>query len=140
MPSSPSGTRVFEAPALLRYPGKDPAAAVVTLRRRGRRDRLAAVARTWAICWLAAVVAVFLPVLHFVLVPALLLGGPLYALSLRNEHTTLMSAGGACPACGAEVRHTQMRRASPSVALRCDGCGRALELAIDPKLLVDDGV
>ena len=95
MASSPSGTRVFEAPAQLRYPGKEPSAAVVNLRRRGRRDRLAAVARTWAISWLAAVAAVFLPVLHFILVPALLIGGPLYALSMRDEHTTLLLFGDA---------------------------------------------
>lgn len=138
MASSPSGTRVFEAPAQLRYPGKEPSAAVVNLRRRGRRDRLAAVARTWAISWLAAVAAVFLPVLHFILVPALLIGGPLYALSMRDEHTTLLRASGACPACGVPVAHAQARRATATVALRCDGCGRALELAIDPAVLADD--
>jgi hypothetical protein len=139
MSSPPSGTRVVEAPAVLRYPGKDDSAAVVSLRRRGRRDRLVAVGKTWGLCWLAAIVAVFLPVLHFVLVPALLIGGPFYALSMRHEHTTLLRAGGPCPACGAAVAHTQHRRAVPSVALRCDSCGRALELAIDPALLADDG-
>ena len=139
MSSPPAGPRVVEASASIRYPGKEPSAAVVSLRRRSRRERVVAVARTWAICWLAAVVAVFLPVLHFILVPALLIGGPFYALSMRHEHATLLSARGPCPACGAEVRHTQQRRAVPSVALRCDGCGRALELALDPALLADDG-
>lgn len=135
MSSSPSGTRVLEAPALVRYPGKPDATAVVTLRRRNRRDRMAAVAKTWAISWLAAVAAVFLPVLHFVLVPALLIGGPLYALSMRDEHTTLLGAQGTCPACGAAVTLAQKRRAVPAAAFRCDGCGRALELAIDPAVL-----
>jgi len=139
MPSSPSGTRVLEAPALLRYPGKEPSAAVVILRRRNRRDRTAAVARTWAVSWLAAIAAVFVPVLHFVLVPALFIGGPLYALAQRDEHTTLLRASGACPACGAAVAHAQARRATASVPLRCDGCGRALELAIDPALLSAGG-
>jgi len=135
MASSPSGTRVLEAPARIRYPGKLDAPALVTLRRRSRRDRMAAVAKTWAISWLAAVAAVFLPVLHFVLVPALLIGGPLYALSMRDEHTTLLGAKGECPACGAAVALTQKRRAVPAAAFRCDGCGRALELAIDPAIL-----
>jgi len=135
MSSSSSGTRVLEAPAVLRYPGRPDAAAVVTLRRRNRRDRAAAVARTWAICWLAAIAAVFLPLLHFILVPALFIGGPLYALAQGGEHTTLLGAKGACPACGATVEHAQKRRAAERVALRCDGCGRALELALDPALL-----
>jgi len=138
MASTPPGTRVFEAPALVKYSGKDPAAAVVTLRRRSRRSRMAAVARTWAISWLAAIAAVFLPVLHFILVPALLIGGPLYALSMRKEHTTLMRATGACPACGAAITLTQPRRAMESCAFRCDGCGRSLELAIERDVVADD--
>lgn len=138
MPSSPAGTRIFEAPARIRYPGRDDVPAVVTLRRRGRRDRLVAVAKTWAIAWLAAVAAVFLPLLHFVLVPALLVGGPLYALAQGREHTTLMRATGRCPACDATVLVTQPRRAAPTVPFRCDGCGRPLELATDPAILADD--
>ena len=138
MTSAPPGTRVFEAPALVKYPGKDPAAAIVTLRRRSRRSRMAAVARTWAISWLAAIAAVFLPVLHFILVPALLIGGPLYALSMRNEHTTLMGATGTCPACGAAIAITQPRRAVAANSFRCDECGRPLELAIDGGVLAED--
>lgn len=135
MPPSPSGTRVLEAPARIRYPSKEDTPAVVTLRRRNRRDRMAAVVKTWAICWLAAVVAVFLPVLHFILVPALLIGGPFYALAQGSEHTTLMRASGKCPACAAAVQLTQKRRAAPVVAFRCDACGRPLQLAIDPAIL-----
>lgn len=136
--SSPTpGTREAEAPAELRYPGRDSTAAVVRLRRRDRRERLLAVARTWAICWLAAVAAVFLPVLHFVLVPALVIGGPIYALAQRHEHTTLLEARGTCPACGAAVAYAQRRRAVAIVRLRCDACGRPLELATDPALLAE---
>lgn len=133
------GTRIHEAPARFRYPGKEDSPAVVTLRHRNRRDRLVAVLKTWAISWLAAIAAVFLPVLHFILVPSLLIGGPLYALAQGNEHTTLMRASGKCPACDGAVELTQKRRAVPAVAFRCDRCGRPLELAIDPALLVDEG-
>lgn len=138
MPPSPSGTRVLEAPARIRYPGKEDSPAVVTLRRRDRRDRTIAVVKTWAVCWLAAIAAVFLPVLHFILVPALLIFGPFYALAQGREHTTLMRASGKCPACDAPVVLTQKRRAVPAVAFRCDGCGRPLELAIDPALLGEE--
>lgn len=140
MSSAPDRTRLFEAPARLLYPGRDVSVAVVTLRRLSRRDRALAVARTWAVCWLAAVAAVFLPVVHFVLVPALAIGGPLYAMTKRHEHVTMLGAAGACPACGAAVEHAQKRRARASVALRCDACGRALELAIDEAVLAGEPV
>lgn len=138
MPASTPGTRVFAAPAHFRYPGKDDSPATVNLRRRNRRDRLAAVVKTWAICWLAAVAAVFLPLLHFILVPALFLGGPVYALAQYQEHTTLLGGTGPCPACGAAIKLTQKRRAVATVALRCDACGRPLQLVIGPEHLEDD--
>ncbi len=138
MPTQASGTRVHEAPARIRYPNKEDAAALATLRHRNRRDRLVAVVKTWAICWLAAVAAVFLPVLHFILVPSLLIGGPIYALAQGNEHTTLMRATGKCPACDAPVVLTQKRRAVPTIAFRCDSCGRPLELLIDAAVLEDN--
>ena len=119
-----------DVPAQLTYPGQVSAAATATLRYRSRADRSATVVRTWALCWLAAVLAVFLPLLHFVLVPARLVGGPLYALSLRHEHATLLRATGPCPACGQPVEFAQPRRAVPAVAIRCDGCGRLLVLAL----------
>lgn len=129
----PAVTPAVDVAASLTYPGQLNARATATLRYRSRADRTAAVVRTWALCWLAAVLAVFLPLLHFVLVPALLVGGPLYALSLRHESATLLRASGPCPACGQHVEFAQPRRAVPRVALRCDGCGRllVLELAAD---------
>jgi len=139
MGSSSPGVRIVEVPAVFRYPGKADAAAVLSIRRRNRRERMVAVARTWALCWLAAVVAVFLPVLHFVLVPALLLGGPFYALSMRHENATLLRATGACPACDVALVYTQQRRATTEMALRCDGCGRALRLVVAAAELADDG-
>lgn len=138
--SSPAASpRIVELPAVLRYPGRPDSPAVVTVRRRNRRERLVAVIRTWALSWLAAVAAVFLPVLHFILVPALLLGGPFYALSMRHENATLLRATGGCPGCGGAVSYSQKRRAVPEMALRCDACGRALRLAVDAALLADDG-
>lgn len=128
-----SGTLVVRA--RLRYPGRPDAEAMVTIRKRDRGQRLAGVAKVWAISWLAAIAAVFLPVLHFVLVPALLIGGPLYALSLGREHSTLLHVEGACPACGAAVVDAQQRRAAERVSLRCDGCGRAIEVLIEPGML-----
>lgn len=128
-----SGTLIVRA--RLRYPGRPDAEAMVTILKRDRGQRLAGVVKVWALSWLAAVAAVFLPVLHFVLVPALLIGGPLYALALRHEHSTLLRVEGECPACGAAVADAHRRRAAERVPLRCDGCGRAIEVVVEPAML-----
>ncbi len=139
MSSPDSGTRLEETPAVFQYPNQPDSTVAVTLRRRGPRDRLVAVARTWAIAWAAAIAAVFLPVLHFILVPALLIGGPLYALAQFKEHTTLMGGSGPCPACGAKVTLTQKRRAEERLAVRCESCGRRLVLHLAPEQLEPPG-
>src|SRR5204863_8375115 len=56
------------------------------------RDRAIRAARAWAGCWGAAIAAVFLPVLHFVLVPALLISGPLAAMARWQEKVTVLGA------------------------------------------------
>lgn len=119
-------------PATLVYPGHEPTAARVRVRHRDRRACVLRAAGTLGVCWVLAVVAVFLPLLHFVLVPGLLLLGPLLAWSRLNESDTLLGADGACPACSLALH---LRLAQPwreRTILRCDGCGRRLELVLPP--------
>ena len=73
-------------------------------------------------------IAVFLPVLHFVLVPLLLLGGPVLAFHKLHEAMTLLAASGACPACAAPQAQLLDSAARERLVLRCEACGRALEL------------
>ncbi len=99
------------------------------------RTSAADVSVGWAGCWGAAVAAVFLPVLHFVLVPSLLLAGPLVALARWRERVTILAADGACPACGA-MQHPRPRSAAAEhMGFRCESCRRALELRLPPELL-----
>jgi len=114
--------------------------ATVSVRQHSRPDRLRRAARAWAGCWGAAIVAVFLPVLHFVLVPSLLVGGPLYAMVMMRERVTVLGADGACPACGAEQHPRMKTGASDRMEFRCESCRRALALKLPPELLAKDGV
>jgi predicted RNA-binding Zn-ribbon protein involved in translation (DUF1610 family) len=109
------------------------------VRQHSRPDRLRRAARAWAGCWGAAIVAVFLPVLHFVLVPSLLVGGPLYAMVMMRERVTVLGADGACPACGAEQHPRMKTGASDRMEFRCESCRRALGLKLPPELLAKDG-
>ena len=112
--------------------------ATVNVRQHRRPDRLRRAARAWAGCWGAAIAAVFLPVLHFVLVPALLVGGPLYAMVMMRERVTVLGADGDCPACGV-AQHPRLKAgASERMEFRCESCRRALLLRLPQELLQKD--
>lgn len=121
--------------ARLTYPGRpdQPAWLEVRVRDAGQRTRRAL--RTLLVSWGLAVVAVFLPVLHFVLVPALVLGGPLLAFQQLRERVTLFGVSGACPACGETLRQPLSVRAQPRIEFRCDGCRRAIGVIVPGHLL-----
>jgi hypothetical protein len=124
---------VREHDAELTYDGREPSRVRVRARHRDRRARTTRAARTWAACWGLALAAVFLPVLHFVLVPLLLLAGPALAWQRLHEAVMLVSADGACPACGAGQRFTLGDAWRERTALRCDACGRRIELVLPPR-------
>jgi hypothetical protein len=111
------------------------APAVVIVRQHSRPDRLRRAARAWAGCWGAAIVAVFLPVLHFVLVPSLIVAGPLYAMVMMRERVTVLGADGDCPACGAPQHPKLKAGAGDRMEFRCESCRRALSLRLPPELL-----
>lgn len=109
--------------------------ATVNVLQHGKPDRLKRAAVAWSGCWGAAIAAVFLPVLHFILVPSLLVGGPLYAMVMMREKVTVLGADGNCPACGA-AQHPKLKTgASATMAFRCESCRRALELRLPRELL-----
>ncbi len=128
-PKSPHAV-VVEIVARWCYPDHEPSAAVVRLRRVNKRGRLVAAFRALAGCWLAAVAAVFLPLLHFILVPSLLLLGPLMFFWKLREHVTLLGADGPCPACGVQISHRVKLPAAEHTQVRCEACGRAVDLVI----------
>ncbi len=123
-----AGVRTHEG--VLTYPDRIPIVARVTARHRDAKARVSRAALTWAAGWGLAVAAVFLPVLHFVLVPLLLVGTPLLAWQRLHEPATLIDAEGACPACGAHRTFALGGAWRVRTALRCEACGRALVLEL----------
>jgi len=91
--------------------------------------------QTWLAGWGLAIAAVFLPVLHFVLVPALLLGGPILALQRLGERVTVLDVSGNCPGCGAPQKQSLKRKAQPRLEFRCDACRRAIGVRVPEDLL-----
>lgn len=116
------------ARAVLTYAGHADTEAVLDEVAWSAAERMARAAKALGLTWAAAAAAVFLPVLHFVLVPTLVLAGPVAALVRYRERRSLRGFDGVCPACGAALRERRALPVREETAIRCDGCGRGLTL------------
>ncbi len=72
-------------------------ARVATWDRPARMGRLA---NAWAACWGLAVASVLLPAVHFVLVPAFLIAGPVLGIQRARQKSGVLGGEGPCPSCG----------------------------------------
>jgi hypothetical protein len=80
--------------------------------------------------WLgAAVVCVFIPIAHFVLVPACLVGAVVVLISRLRARALVVRAHGVCPDCGTEQDLDVLGPWRGTVrSLACRACHRGLEL------------
>ncbi len=117
--------------ATLRYPSREATRAEVEATRFDRPARLRRALRHLGIAWGLAVAAVFVPLLHWVLVPSLLLAGPVLFSAAIQQRAKLRRVRGACPACAAAIDTAIEGRARDDVSFRCESCGRALTVVLD---------
>lgn len=120
--------RLAERPATLRWLGRPDTPATITVRLHDRAARVRRATLAWLACWACAAPALFLPGLHFVLVPLLVLGGPVLAFARLAEHTQASRVRGACPACGVAIDEPLRSTLRVGMTLRCDACRRAIAL------------
>ncbi len=66
-------------------------------------DRRRRALRWWAGLWALGIAFVFVPILHFVVPPALLVAGPIVASRISGTKRTVFGGVGPCPRCGAAV-------------------------------------
>lgn len=109
--------------------------AVVEVLERDAAARWKRAALTWAGGWGCAIAAVFLPLVHFVLVPLLLIGGPMLALQRSRERFQLRHVRGTCPGCGKPLDEALQSAVSAALTLRCEHCRRAVTLRLPDALL-----
>jgi hypothetical protein len=67
------------------------------------RERGLRALKILGILWGLAVVTVFIPVAHFVLVPGFLIAGPVMAVQRYRTGESVEGATGVCPTCGQPV-------------------------------------
>lgn len=112
------------------YDGRT-AAGTMDVRVVGPGVRLGRALRALLICWAFAVIALLVPFLHWVLVPALVLLGPAVAVRAFANDRQVCGGGGTCPACAAPVAFA--RSAKPDAFHQtCSGCRLSLEVVPAP--------
>ncbi|GEM_PF-649147 len=66
-----------------------------------KRERTLRALKFTGLCWAAAFISIALPIVHFVLVPAFLLLGPIVGLGVLNRESQILRGSGLCPHCQA---------------------------------------
>src|SRR5574341_1886703 len=107
------------------YPSR-PATAIIieqTLAQRFART-LAGLGMFWGL----ALVGLFIPVVHFVLVPTFVAAGMIMAVKRAREDRRLVKLHGACPRCGADQEFKPGGRFASERSLDCPKCHGNLTL------------
>ncbi len=111
-----------------------PTTGKAALIERAPPTRIMRAALVWGGCWAAAFVCIFIPLLHFVLVPSLLIAGVVLGVTRLREDVTLATIDGACPRCKTQRTFVIGGRFSEGRSVHCDGCGNAFSVHVRPAL------
>ena len=125
---SPDGS--VSVPALLTVFGAAARPAVVTVTRPSPGGRFKRAAKAAAVFWAFAFGCVFIPGLHFVLVPSFLVIGVAAGLRHARDAEVVSRVRGACPRCGGEQDFAAGNRLAPTWTLDCPACHNTLTLAL----------
>lgn len=83
--------------------------------------------KIWAMCWLAALVTVVIPLAHFVLVPGFFLAGPIAAYLVYSSQSVVLGGEGVCPSCGEVLPIAHSSDQWPLTDL-CTKCQKSLKI------------
>jgi hypothetical protein len=114
--------REVRVPGQLTAFGAEPTRAMVTVADMSPTARARRGAIALGACWTAAAAAVFLPILHFVLVPGLLGAGVAAAIVVGRQARRVTDIRGACPRCLTEQAFEAGGRVRPTRGTTCPGC------------------
>lgn len=112
----------------LRAYGAKPTAARVELDVLTPTDRLKRAATILGISLVAAMIALPIPLVHFVFVPGVLVAGIVLSIVRLRQGEIFRSASGPCPYCATEQSFTVMGRFRLPKKLHCEACHRQLVL------------
>src|SRR5690349_21813294 len=75
----------------------------VRIREWSKRDRSRRALKFWGGAWILALALVPIPIVHFVLVPALIIAGPIGAWVISTQGASILGGESVCPECGAAL-------------------------------------
>ena len=112
----------------LRGFGAKPAVAYLEVDTLTLADRLKRAATIFGLGVVLALIAIPIPIVHFLLVPGALLVGVVLALVRLGQAEIFRTAKGRCPFCGKEQSFSVMGRFKLPKKLYCSSCQRQLLL------------
>jgi transposase-like protein len=83
-----------------------------------------------ALCWGIAAVAVFLPILHLVLVPSFVVAGIAVAVALGRQTERVVGIRGPCPRCGSTEQFEAGGKLRRERIVACPRCHTNLTLVV----------
>ncbi len=122
----PAGT--IELPVQLSFFGFPPIPAVARVREHDAGARFRRALAAFGAGLGLAILGVFIPIAHFVLVPGFLLGGILIAARRLREQQTLVSVRGTCPRCGLDQTFEAGGPWRGTARVTCARCSNTLDL------------
>jgi hypothetical protein len=115
--------------------GCAPTLATVVVARLTLRERVARSGRVIGAGLVAALIALPIPLVHFVFVPGALITGLTLGIIRVQQREVFESAEAACPYCGTAQRLGLAGRSFRLPrAVHCHNCGRQLDLGLDPPI------
>ncbi len=120
-----------EVPALLSIFGDPATRAAASIVQLTTIERVGRALTGLGTCWGLAVVAVLIPIAHWVLVPAFLVAGIVVGVRRLREEQLLIHARGKCPRCDLEQDFRKAGGSQGRWELQCAGCRNQLFLVTD---------
>jgi hypothetical protein len=120
-----------DLPGTLAAFGSPTTTATATVLQQSPGQRLARIAAGLGLFWGLALVGLFIPVAHFILVPTFVVAGIAMAVVRAREDKRLLKVRGVCPRCGAEQEFKVNGRFTSQRSLDCPACQTSLTLTCE---------
>lgn len=91
-------------------------------------DRLLNAGKVLGLFWLGALVTVFIPIAHFVLVPSLALAGPIMAFLRYRSTVANKNITACCPKCNKDIEIRLEANAKLPLYTYCPACDASLKV------------
>lgn len=94
-----------------------------------KRERILRALKFGGACLGLAIVSIILPLLHFVLVPGLLLAGPIVAFFVLRQEAVVLGGKGTCPYCKKTMKIVRSAPRFP-ISDMCEHCHKSVTIEL----------